>query len=205
MATRQVVEMHGFAAATVPAVVAAAGASHGTFYHYFSSIDEAVVELLNKVLEPIAALVDAIDPDALQEPEHVRLALEIYYAALGSELQRNGRLLCEALAVAPTSSGPVGKQMSKFLAQLRQRVRAVLSAVNGRPPFRHMDVQVAGSALVGMVVAASQEAAEMGTAFQPQAWAAEMVQMELGAILAPHAHCAGPAAGTSSSVRSHKP
>ncbi len=182
-AVRVVLAERGYHGVTVPLVVEEAGVSQGTFYRYFDNLDHALRDVVAEVLAPIARLADEAEIVHIGGGADLEAVLLRYYRALALELARDPRLFREAVVVIPAVGGAAGDTARAFLGAMRQRVRTLLAAVNGRAPFRAMDPQIVGSAIVGMVVGAAQEIAELGPAFAPEAWAMEMAKLEAGALL----------------------
>jgi AcrR family transcriptional regulator len=182
-AVRAVLTDCGYHGVTVPRIVAKAGVSQGTFYRYFDNLDHALRDVVAEALAPIAQLAYDAQVVEIETGADLEAVLLRYYRALAIELAANPRFVREVMVVIPSVEGSAGETARSFLRTMRQHARMLLASVNGRPPFRALDPQVAGSAIVGMVVGAAQEIAELGSAFAPEAWAMEMAKLEAGALL----------------------
>ena len=182
-ATRSVLAERGYHGVSVPLVVETAGVSQGTFYRYFENLDVAVRDVVTEALAPLAKLAYEVDVPRIETGADLETSLLRYYRALSAELSRDPRLFREVVVVMPAVHGEAGDAARAFLRAMRQHARATLATVNGRPPFRVMDPQIVGSAIVGMIIGAAQEMAELGPAFAAEAWAIEMAKLEANALL----------------------
>jgi AcrR family transcriptional regulator len=183
-ALRRVVRRAGLAGATVPAVVAEAAVAQGSFYRCFPSLDEAFLELVSLSLDVVerAGLELELRLSSAGDRAAVEAVLLDFYEILARELATNGIALREALLVAPSGSGALGTQMTGFLAAMRATVRRSITRASGRPPFRRLDPEVTTAAIMGMVLGATRETAELGEAFDPETWAREMARFEARAV-----------------------
>ena len=182
-ATRAILAEHGYHGVSVPRIVAAAGVSQGTFYRYFENLDLALRQVVDEALAPLIQLTHEIEVSQIQTAAQLEEVLLRYYRALFTELARQSRLIREVVVVLPTIDGEAGDAARSFLRAMRQHTRAALASVNGRAPFRAMDPQIVGSAIVGMVIGAAQQMAELGPAFAIEAWAMEMAKLEAHMLL----------------------
>lgn len=187
-AVERVVAEHGYAAATVPLVVAEAGIAQGSFYRYFRDLDAAFAELARRVLAPVAEAVFALRLSDVRTAADVERALRGYYEVLAGQLAAHPAIVREALLVAPSSVGDAGREMSAFLREMRDHVAELIAAHAGRGPFRSSDPHIAAAAMTGMVLGAAQAATEPDATFDPKHWAREMARLETGALVRPSAH-----------------
>lgn len=187
-ALEAVLARRGYAGTTVPLVVAEAGVAQGSFYRYFRDVDDAFAELTRRVLPPIAAAALALQSVELRTAGDVERQLRRYYEVLGAQLAAHPAVIREALLVAPSSTGAAGREMSAFLQQMRAFVARLIAKHAGRGPFRTSDPEIAGAAVVGMVLGAAQAATEPGASLDPKRWAREMARLESGALLRPSAY-----------------
>lgn len=191
-ALEAVVARHGYARATVPRVVARARVAQGSFYRYFADLDQAFAELTRRVLAPVAEAVSALERADLRSRASLERALLAYYQVLGRQIAAHPAVVREALLVAPSSRGSVGRQLAGFLRQVRAIVAAMIAEHAGRGPFRRADPEIAAAAIVGMVLGAAQAATEPGASVPAEQteewverWAREMARLECGALLIP--------------------
>ncbi len=182
-ALERVIARDGFLAATVPRVVAEAGAAQGSFYRYFDNVDAAFLALAARVLGPITEAAQAMSFESATDPDDVELELRRYYRVLAEQLARYPELCRAALLVAPGLRGPVGDTMKAFFAMMRERVKELLVPYLDTSPPHAADPDIIASALVGMVIGASEEALRLGDRFDPEHWAEEMARFEAGALL----------------------
>lgn len=185
-ATRQVVERHGYHGASVPRVVAVAATAQGNFYRHFKNLDEAFLAVVRELLAPIMAAASGLEFPQVATSEQVETVFLGFYRQLAALLRADAILLREALLVGQAAQGPVGREVTAFLTQMRAVAESLLETHAGRPPFRStMNPGIVAGAIVGMVVGAVQEAALLGDAFDPEAWAVEMARLETGALVEP--------------------
>jgi len=177
----------GYHGVSVPRVVERAGVSQGTFYRYFENLDQALGAVVQQAAAPIAKLAWETQIPQIDTAAELETALLRYYRELASLLMGDANLYRELIVVVPATPGPAGDAARSFLRGMRHYAREALASVNGRPPFRAMDPQIVGSAIVGMVVGAAQEIAELGPAFAPEVWAMEMAKLETCALLSAEA------------------
>jgi AcrR family transcriptional regulator len=178
-----VIARDGFLAATVPRVVAEAGAAQGSFYRYFDNVDAAFLALSERVLGPIAQAAAEMSFDGTVDPDEVEAELRRYYRVLAEQLARYPELCRAALLLAPGLRGPVGEAMTAFFAMMRARAKDLLTPYLNTAPPHGADPDIIASALVGMVIGASEEALRLGSRFDPEHWAEEMARFETGALL----------------------
>lgn len=180
------VARHGYQGTTVPRVNAVAGVAQGSFYRYFSDADDAFLELLRGVLDPLRAAAAELDLSRARSTAELEAELLRFFLVVAEQLESRAALLREALLVAPAAEGPVGREMRSFLGRMRDRARRLLESRAGQPPFRpNLDPRVAAAAIVGMILGAAREAADLGEKFEPRRWAEEMARLETGALVDP--------------------
>jgi AcrR family transcriptional regulator len=187
-AIEAVLSRHGYAATTVPLVVAEAGVAQGSFYRYFRDVDDAFAELARRVLEPVAAAASALQLSGARSAAAVEQRLRGYYEVLARQLAEHPGVIREALLVAPSSTGRAGHELSRFLKRMRSRVEVLIAEHTGRGPFRAGDPKIVPAAVFGMVLGAAQAATERGAFIDPEHWAREMARLETGALVRPSAN-----------------
>ena len=183
-----VITRHGYAGATVPLVVAEAGVAQGSFYRYFRDVDDAFAELSRRVLKPIAEAASALELADARTAADVERHLRGYYEVLAEQLADHPGVIREALLVAPSSAGQVGRELSTFLQQMRAHLETLIAEYSGRGPFRTGDPRIVPAAVFGMVLGAAQTTTEPGASIDPKHWAREMARLETGALVRPSAH-----------------
>lgn len=185
-AVEDTVAQHGYQGATVPRINTAAGVAQGSFYRYFRDVDDAFLQLLRRVLEPLRAAAAELDLSRARNAGQLEAELFRFFLVVAEQLESRGELLREALLVAPTAQGPVGREMRSFLSGMRDRARGLLESRAGQFPFRQtLEPRVAAAAIVGMILGAAREAAERKETFEPRHWAEEMARLETGALVEP--------------------
>jgi AcrR family transcriptional regulator len=187
-AVEAVVSESGYQGATVPRIVARAGVAQGSFYRYFRDIDDAMLELMQRALAPVARAAAGLDFSRVQNATDLRGELLRFYRVLARELVAHPALIREALMVAPAARGNLGTAMSAFLGSMRETALQLIEMHAGRSPFRAIaDPGAAAGAVVGMILGAAQQAVGRGEGFDTERWANEMARFEAGALLNPPA------------------
>jgi AcrR family transcriptional regulator len=182
-ALERVVARDGLLAASVPRVVAEAGIAQGSFYRHFENIDAAFLVLVADVLDPVARAAREMDFSRVESDADVEAELLRYYRVLARQLARHPELCRAALQLAPALRGPVGDAMSAFFSMMRQRAAELMAPFLDTTGPHAADPEIIASALVGMVIGASEEALRLGDRFDPEHWAAELARFEAGAVL----------------------
>jgi AcrR family transcriptional regulator len=182
-ALARVIARDGFLAATVPRVVAEAGVAQGSFYRYFENVDEAFLVLVARTLAPIEQAARQMSFARVKSEDELEAVLLEYYRVLGQQLARQPGLCGAALQLAPALRGPVGEAMRAFFTTMRELAAQWVAPYLDPAPPHAVDPEIVASALVGMVVGASEEALRLGDRFEPDHWAMEMARFEAGALL----------------------
>lgn len=99
-AARAVFDEKGYEKATVSDIVRRAGVAQGTFYLYFDSKRDAIMDLARQPMEQILTRMDAAIGSASSFEELLRAALRIAF-----EFERPNMDLCRLITQASTSRG----------------------------------------------------------------------------------------------------
>ncbi len=202
-AVEAVIVERGLAKVTVPLVVARAGVAQGSFYRYFSDLDEALGELAQQVIAPIAHAAFSLDVSRAHDAAEVEQELLGYYRVLAAELGARSALVREVLLAGFAGRGAVGELLTTFLAAMREHVRSLTAIHAGSGPFDVGDPDITAGTLVGMVLGASHEAVRAGEAFDAEHWAHELARAETKLICAPQKQVEG-SGGTTTPKRPTK-
>jgi AcrR family transcriptional regulator len=188
-ATQRVIEQYGYADSSVPRVVAEADTAQGNFYRYFKNLDDAFLALVRTLLEPVQTAAFGLDFSTVTTPRQVEEVLLTFYRQLGRLLAAHAKVLREVLLVGQAAPGPVGREITAFLNQMRALAKLLIDTHMQRPPFRPtMDSEIVAGAIVGMIVGAVQDASLLGKKFDSEKWAIEMARLETGALVDPGAY-----------------
>lgn len=148
VAARTVFERDGFVAARVADIAAEAKVSHGTFYTYFDSKDEAFVKILNKVALEIE---EAVGHDGGDVPGDAIGNVERSHRRYLAAYERNAKIyvLMEQLAVIDDAVGNVRalgreRHVERVAARIRRQQDRGVADVS-------IDADVAAAALVSML------------------------------------------------------
>lgn len=183
-----VVAERGYQGATVDAVAERAGVSHGVFYHYFSDIDAAFLELMRGALEPVRA---AVCSTTTREAEvagrdlgafPIEEELYAFYRMLGERLREKGGVVREAFVAAAAGPGPIRSELEGFLERVIATLRASVEACSGRNAYRRLDADFTPLALLGLALSGILYADRLMNDDALERWAREMSAFESGAL-----------------------
>jgi len=180
-ALERVLGREGHAGATVPKVVAEAGAAQGSFYRYFRDIDDAFVALTHELLTPVVDAVLAMDPGSARTPSDLEAALLPFYRAFAAQLAAHPAAMHEALIAASSERGEAGRVLALALDALRGRAEDLLRLeLGGR---RIEEPRLVSAAVLGMALGAAHEATRLEGRFDTEAWAKTMARFETGGLM----------------------
>jgi len=182
-AAKEQLKSNGYQQLTVPGSVRSAGISQGSFYRYFSNVDDVVIALLkDEVFPALQSASELLDFGAIKNTDDLENTLYRWFEALGKQIAQNSILIREALTVIPGSNGAAAVEINRFIDDLRELAGQIMEPYNGVPPFRKMNVRIISHAVVGMIIGASIQAASEG--LDVKSWAREMARFESGGLLA---------------------
>mgnify|MGYP000724153738 CR=1 FL=1 len=127
-ALEELVAEQGYAAMTVPRVVARAGVAQGSFYRYFRNIDDAFSALAGAVMAPIASAAFALDFSGVQSAADVEVELLGYYRVLAAMLSERGALLREVMLRGLALRGPIALPFGVFIETMREHIQVLTRA-----------------------------------------------------------------------------
>ena len=136
---------HGFHAATITQIAAAAGVSRRTFYGYFSSKQECFFDTFAQVAEHLEAAIAAAGEGQEQWPERVRAQL----GAMLGVFAANPDLARFALIAPPGAGGDLAARYRELL----ERLFALLTAGKPDPPEVRDPSRAVADGLLGGIVA----------------------------------------------------
>jgi len=125
-AAYKVFEAHGYAAATVDQIAAAAGVAKGSVYNYFKSKQDVFVELFAGQFAADEAEMDRIVADRTSAEAKIEKYMELWFTRSG-EHKRIGALTLEFWAAAARGEG--AGQMSEMLGGTYDRWRKRIGAI----------------------------------------------------------------------------
>jgi TetR/AcrR family transcriptional regulator len=127
-ATREVFILRGYHGLSVELIVAESGISRPTFYKYFSSVDEAIDQLLRELNEELIEGMTRII-DAAQGAQAKLDAALSYWRKWGDE---QGPMLRPLFAELHDAHSPASRHRQQTLAVLAQRLCQLIESL-GRP------------------------------------------------------------------------
>jgi len=125
-AAYKVFEAHGYAAARVGQIAAAAGVAKGSVYNYFGSKQAVFGELFAEQLAADEAEMDRIVADQTSAVAKIQRYMELWFTRSG-EYQRIGALTLEFWAAAARGDG--AGQMNEMLVETYDRWRERIGAI----------------------------------------------------------------------------
>jgi AcrR family transcriptional regulator len=143
-AAADVFDRKGYHAARVDDVVAAAHSSHGTFYLYFSSMEDLFEQLVGEVAAELRGVIDELAP--VTNSRRGRATLRAWLARVSEVYGRHGRVI-RAWTEAELSVDPVGRHRDDVLTGLALALTRRLRV----PKRSGLDPTVATLALMMMV------------------------------------------------------
>ena len=124
----KVFDARGYAAATVDAVAAEAGISHGSIYNYFHSKQDMFIEGFNESLASDEARMDELLAEDISGPQKLDTYVDRWFERL-DYYRRIGGLILEAWATAARSedAGKMNENLRQMYARWRQRLAAIVA------------------------------------------------------------------------------
>ena len=162
-AARAVFDEKGYESATISDVVRRAGVAQGTFYLYFQSKRDAVMELARKPMEEIAARMSAATLSATSFEELLRAALRIAF-----EFERPNMDLCRLITQARAASKDSFSE-SPLMERMHQQMVTMFQGAIDAGGMIQMDAEMA-AVMFHMVLsgALAEASSENDTAYSRQ-------------------------------------
>ncbi|MBN20975.1 MAG: hypothetical protein CL678_06760 [Bdellovibrionaceae bacterium] len=179
----KVISKRGLFQTTVPFVVKAAGTSQGTFYHYFSDINDAFIQTARAVIEPILQFSEVADFSRCTSSKELESTLFEIYIAFADFLTAHQPFLKEVFFVARGGERKMARKVEQLLKQIHQRTTEVADRVNGVQPFRSYDSEIVAAAIVGMILYSGLHEQTGPASKGRELWAREMARFETGALV----------------------
>ena len=136
-AARAVFDEKGYEGATVSDVVKRAGVAQGTFYLYFESKRDAVLELARQPMEEMAARTDAAALAGGSFEDRIRGTLRMAF-----EFERSNMDLCRMITQAKQSSKETF-DASPMMRRMREQMIAMFTQAIDSGEMREMDPELA--------------------------------------------------------------
>jgi len=143
---------HGYAAASIEQIVAEAGVARGTFYLYFRSKDHLFVSLIDRLVNPLVAVVKETR-DALALCTDSESTFPVY-AMLGmriAEVLRDEASLVRLYLSESRSAGRGGATVRRRSVRLERLTKEILDDAVGRGLLRPHDTHMATHAILGAI------------------------------------------------------
>lgn len=148
-AAEQVLAERGYHGARVEDVVRRAGASKGAFYHYFTSKEELLLELIDRLGSLLAQAMER----ALAERRGAAARVEAALAAVLGTLAEHRDLAWIVLVEAPVGGEAPRRRQQAVKERLIARIRAGLDELAGEGRLAVRETETVATALLGMLEA----------------------------------------------------
>lgn len=135
---------HGFHAATITQIAAAAGVSRRTFYGYFSAKEECFFDTFGQVADHLEGAMATAGESEAEWPEQVRAQL----TAMLETFAANPDLARFALIAPPNAGGEIAARYRELL----ERLFAILTEAKPPPPATREPSRAVADGLLGGIV-----------------------------------------------------
>jgi AcrR family transcriptional regulator len=137
----------GYHATSVADLIAAAGISRGTFYLYFDNKDSIFLELMERFIQRIIAVLEVVDPQG-ENPtfkiyENVRRVVDVVF----DNQDLTVMVLREDLGLKPE----VDEKLKRFYGFLREMVQGALENGTRVGLIRKVNAPIVATALIGAI------------------------------------------------------
>lgn len=137
----------GYHATSVADVIAAAGISRGTFYLYFDNKDSIFLELMERFIQRIMAVLEVVDPrgpnPAAKIYENVRRVVDVVF----DNQDLTVMVLREDLGLKPE----VDEKLRRFYGFVREMVQGALENGARHGLIRKVNEPIVATALIGAI------------------------------------------------------